>query len=212
MVEKQRGRHRQNAHTAHGDAQKQALIEAAFQVIAEGGFENLRTREVAARAGVNISTLHYYFATKENLVRGVAHYLYHEFTVTEDTRPYTGAMNMRAEIRQQLTDIQHLLQTRPQLWNVFVEIILRSQRDTAIKAILDDLQTQSQKELEGFLTEAAAQGLLRPGVDIPALALCWTTLIYGSYMVMMGDPEHFPTEAVIAQLEHWVSSDSATPD
>src|SRR5205823_12230072 len=50
---------------------RRALVLAAFGQIAERGFEGLRTREVAAEAGVNIATLHYYFPTKEALIRGV---------------------------------------------------------------------------------------------------------------------------------------------
>ena len=36
-------------HTAHGEAQRQALARAAYQIIAESGFEGLRTRDVAAQ-------------------------------------------------------------------------------------------------------------------------------------------------------------------
>ena len=38
---------------------RQALIGAAYQRIANDGFEGLRTRDVAADVGVNIATLHY---------------------------------------------------------------------------------------------------------------------------------------------------------
>ena len=44
---------------------------AAYKRLAEAGFEGLRTRDVAADAGVNIATLHYYFPSKEALIRGV---------------------------------------------------------------------------------------------------------------------------------------------
>src|SRR6266496_4069965 len=53
------------------DDRRQALVQAAFDAIAERGFEGLRTRDVAAQVGVNIATLHYYFPTKEALIRGV---------------------------------------------------------------------------------------------------------------------------------------------
>lgn len=43
-----------------GDQRRRSLVLAAYQLIAEGGFERLRTRDIAARAGVNIATLHYY--------------------------------------------------------------------------------------------------------------------------------------------------------
>src|SRR5205807_7131455 len=56
---------------SHSEDRRHALVAAAFGQIAERGFEGLRTREVAAEAGVNIATLHYYFPTKEALIRGV---------------------------------------------------------------------------------------------------------------------------------------------
>src|SRR5919199_526155 len=54
-----------------GSERRRALVTAAFQRIAAEGFEGLRTRDVAADVGVNIATLHYYFPTKEALIRGV---------------------------------------------------------------------------------------------------------------------------------------------
>src|SRR5438445_10683039 len=50
---------------------RRALVAAAYRRIASQGFEGLRTRDVAADAGVNIATLHYYFSTKEALIRSV---------------------------------------------------------------------------------------------------------------------------------------------
>src|SRR5256886_6429950 len=63
------------ARTTHGDERRRSLVLAAYDLIAEKGFEELRTRDVAMRAGVNIATLHYYFASKEDLIEGVVDYL-----------------------------------------------------------------------------------------------------------------------------------------
>ncbi len=48
-----------------GDERRRSLVLAAYHLIAERGFEGLRTRNVATRAGVNIATLHYYFAKRK---------------------------------------------------------------------------------------------------------------------------------------------------
>jgi len=40
------------------ERRRQELVHAAFNLIAEHGFEGLRTRDVAAEVGVNIATLH----------------------------------------------------------------------------------------------------------------------------------------------------------
>src|SRR2546430_14650430 len=64
-----------SARTTHGDERRRSLVLAAYDLIAEKGFEDLRTRDVAMRAGVNIATLHYYFASKKDLIDGVVDYL-----------------------------------------------------------------------------------------------------------------------------------------
>src|SRR2546423_5177066 len=53
---------------------EQALVQAAFNQIAERGFEGLRTREVAAGGGPEIPAPPHYFPTQETPIPGgVAH-------------------------------------------------------------------------------------------------------------------------------------------
>ena len=46
---------------------REAILAAACEVIAEIGFEKIRMRMVAERAGVSTAALHYHFDTRENL-------------------------------------------------------------------------------------------------------------------------------------------------
>ena len=46
-----------------------AIVEAALSLAIEGGFENVRQRDVAARAGVTLRTLYRKFPSKEDLLR-----------------------------------------------------------------------------------------------------------------------------------------------
>jgi AcrR family transcriptional regulator len=46
---------------------KTRILDAAEEVFAQRGFEGASTREIAARADVNISSLHYHWASKETL-------------------------------------------------------------------------------------------------------------------------------------------------
>src|SRR5260370_42301093 len=100
---------------AHRDERRRSLVLAAYQLIAEGGFEQLRTRDVAARAGVNIATLHYYFARKEDLIAGVVEYLLKQFM----TAYLPGSsFEMRTPLEQilgELAEMQYLLQEKPEL-------------------------------------------------------------------------------------------------
>src|SRR2546425_8418838 len=50
---------------------QEELVAAAYGLVATRGFEGLRTRDVAGAVGLNVATLHYYYPTKEALIRGV---------------------------------------------------------------------------------------------------------------------------------------------
>jgi len=62
----------QQAREAPGST-KARILAAAEDVFAARGFEGAGTREIAARAGVNISSLHYHWASKETLYVAVFH-------------------------------------------------------------------------------------------------------------------------------------------
>src|SRR4051812_23519897 len=63
----------------NADGRERELVEAAYAQIAEVGLEGLRTRDIAARVGINIATLHYYFPSKEALVLAVVKHVNDRF-------------------------------------------------------------------------------------------------------------------------------------
>lgn len=72
------------------ESTKDRILRAAQEVFAERGFEGASTREIAARAAVNISSLHYHWDSKETLYRGTfAHIYQHLVDLVQDqvTRP-----------------------------------------------------------------------------------------------------------------------------
>src|SRR6476646_5650800 len=97
-----------------GDQRRQDLVQAAYDIIATEGFEGLRVRDVAARAGVNIATLHYYFHTKEDLIRGVVDLLLQRFLT--QTAPGAAAADAPApeQIAQVFADLDYQLQATPE--------------------------------------------------------------------------------------------------
>src|SRR5918997_6326772 len=103
---------------------RSALAAAAFRRIAEGGFEGLRTRDVAADAGVNIATLHYYFPTKEALISGVIGLALQRFI---ETLPGQGSP--LEQLCGHLRGLARLLMEDQQLWAVLGELVLRARRD-----------------------------------------------------------------------------------
>ena len=58
---------------AAADSTKQKLIQAAGQLTAEHGLDNVSTRAVAEASGENIGSIHYHFGGKDGLLEAVVH-------------------------------------------------------------------------------------------------------------------------------------------
>src|SRR4030088_693504 len=108
---------------ATAETRRQELVVAAFNLIAEHGFEGLRTRDVAAEVGVNIATLHYYFPTKESLIRGVGEYARALFR-----SPLALHGSPADQLRNYLRAVRKLLAEEPALGSVMGELAVRSAR------------------------------------------------------------------------------------
>jgi AcrR family transcriptional regulator len=197
--------------TAHGEMQQRALVRAAYQIIAEKGFEGLRTRDVADRAGVNIATLHYYFATKEDLIRAVValmHDLFAGLHVAGLPVDPTAIGDPVEELREDLADVPYKWRTEPQLYIVMVELYLRSLRDPSIRAMMADLEDHWTQYLAIYLARGVAEGAFRQDLDIPTLATMLRTTIKGLILEIMTYGEAVPTERLFVEIERWISANT----
>ena len=104
------------------------LVRAAFERVAQVGFEGLRLRQVAEDAGIDHSTLHHYFATKQDLIGAVAEYATRQFWVLGESVPDDPVDAMRAH----LTGLRRMIEDWPELLVVTVELDLRARRDATV--------------------------------------------------------------------------------
>src|SRR2546421_4430068 len=132
---------------------EQALVQAAFNQIAERGFEGLRTREVAAGVGLNIATLHYYFPTKEALIRRVVAHPMDRLRST--LAPHRSPAD---QLRNHLRAVRKLLRDEPEVGAVMGELALRSARDPSLARIMSAAFLAWQPTLRGLLQRAAPDG------------------------------------------------------
>ena len=114
-----------------GEERRHALVSAAYDLIATKGFEGLRVRDVAARGGVNIATLHYYFPSKEALIGGVVQHLLHQFLTLAPCFPEGEEGTAAQRLERELIDMEYELREAPGMWTVMMELQLRSLRDPA---------------------------------------------------------------------------------
>jgi AcrR family transcriptional regulator len=83
---------------------KARILTAAEEVFAARGFEGASTREIAARAGVNISSLHYHWESKETLYFTVFRAIYDRIVdLLRDTlTPSIGRGGARTEVIERI--------------------------------------------------------------------------------------------------------------
>lgn len=182
---------------ASKETRRQELVLAAFRLIAERGFEGLRTRDVAAQVGVNVATLHYYFPTKESLIRGVLEHAMARFRST--LTPHGSPSD---QLRNHLRAVRNLLVEEPELGIVMGELALRSARDRSIAAIMREMHDAWHKTMRGLLKRAAREGHLRPELDNDGVA----ALIVASLTAMTLPPltGGRRTDQALRQLEQWL--------
>jgi AcrR family transcriptional regulator len=180
------------------EKRRQELVLAAFDLIAEHGFEGLRTRDVAARVGVNIATLHYYFPTKESLIRGVLQHAMGRFRST--LAPHGSPSD---QLRNHLRAVRSLLAEEPELGSVMSELALRSARDKSIAAIMTEMYETWHATLRGLLRRAVKEGNLRPELDSDGVA----ALIAATVTAMMTAAPR--TDQALRQLERWLGLTAA---
>lgn len=143
---------------ARGIKQREQIVSAAIKSIAAGGFEKFRVRDVAALAGINNATLHYYFPTKAHLIEAVveAFVEYFHQVGSEDVDP--EILSMPAPQRRRLRLFSHLEVVRrhaidaPGVFQVMSELLLRGSRDPKMVKLIEP----SQREWELILAQIIA--------------------------------------------------------
>src|SRR3989442_1825730 len=106
---------------------QEELVAAAYGLGATRGFEGLRPRDVAGAVGLNVATLHYYYPTKEALIRGVVGHAMGRFRSTLSPAGSPGE-----QLRAHLGGLRRLARDEPDLFAVMGELAFRAGPDPAI--------------------------------------------------------------------------------
>jgi len=172
-------------------------VLAAYREIAERGFEGLRTREVASEVGVNIATLHYYFPTKESLIRAVLDHAMGRFRTT--LAPHGSPAD---QLRNYLRATRKLALDEPELGAVMAELALRSVRDDQIGSIMNEMYGVWHTTLRGLLRRSVREGKLRRELDSDAVAALIISTLTSMTLPVMGNSGR--GDQALRQLERWL--------
>jgi TetR/AcrR family transcriptional regulator, regulator of cefoperazone and chloramphenicol sensitivity len=191
-----------------GDERRDHLVQAAFACLAADGFEGLRTRCVADRAGVNIATLHYYFPTKEALIGGVAAFIASRFiTLHAPRRPSTGSPALD-RLQQEFADVHFYRAKHPDLAAVLIELQLRGRRDPAVRKIIEPMFGHWRNGIEEWMAAGIAEGVFRPDLDAAGGAAFFVGAMIGAGLLEHSRQE---LDVIFAVIEAWLLAPAAKP-
>jgi TetR/AcrR family transcriptional regulator, regulator of cefoperazone and chloramphenicol sensitivity len=171
------------------DNRRDSLVRAAFACLAADGFEGLRTRSVAARAGVNIATLHYYFPTKEALIGGVAEFLSAQFIARHADPVAPSGSPALDRLHQEFADARYYRTKHPALTVVMFELQLRGRRDPAVRNIMEPLFGHWRSGIERWMADGIAEGVFRRDLDPASGAAQVVCAITGALYLDLGAAE-----------------------
>ncbi len=156
-----------------GDDRRLAIAQAARRIIVEKGLEGLRTRDIAARVGINIATLHYHVPSKEALVALVAESLRHDFKAQALRHPRSGKNGLE-QLRLEFDDFRETVVEMPDLIIILTELVERARRDAVIAEIMLPMRDFWRNQFADIFRLGISDGSFRPDLDPEAAALIST--------------------------------------
>jgi len=185
------------------DGRRAELIGATYELIAENGLEELRTRDIAAKVGINIATLHYYFETKEELVAAVVDLIMERFRTLK--APLKQNPSALEELHHLFATQTHRRRVDPKLDVVVQEMMLRGRRDERVRARLEVMMLVWNGHVESIIARGVEAGELSRQLDPKVAAGVVTSCMIGSNLQYGVRPSSFSFEATYKSLLSWLS-------
>ena len=146
-------------------------------------------RDIAERAGIDHSTLHYYFAGKEALIDAVVDYIVLDLAVGRSPLAESQEVSPRLRLSAHFDALIGQLQETPEMFVVLAELNTRAMREPLLRAIFN----KNDRKWKGFLTEVLVTGRQKnefKGSFLPEVAAdAIISLIRGLTITYAGRPE-----------------------
>ena len=171
---------KKEAAESKGSERRQSLVYAAYELIAEKGFEGLRMRDIAGKVGVNIATLHYYYPSKEALILGVLDYLMNQFITLRPEPSQESEERSAAEtLIQEFIDQDYQISKQPQLFIVLLELSQRSLRDPPMQNTMKQYDLHWRNHIRELLEVGRNNGEFDSNLDLDQEASTLIALFKG---------------------------------
>lgn len=156
-------------HYVQKSERRKEIAAAAREIIAERGFEGLRTRDIAERVGINVATLHYHVPSKVALIQLLAESLRDDFMAQHERHPRDG-LSAIEKLKLEFSEFEETRRENPQLQAVYAELMIRAKRDAMVADVMRPMMNHWLGVITGLLREGMAEKSLRQNLDPEAAA------------------------------------------
>lgn len=183
---------------------RDALIDAAIELIHAHGVDALRIEDVCERVGVSKGSMYWHFGDREGLIReALLEHMYRlgdeQLTVLNSAvDKFTTRDDYLMRIAGAFVDPFDKSQVESR-WQR-LELIAGSRRDPKLAPIMAEIQRRHHRYLSDIMERAAREGLLRPDVDPKAIAALLVVVGLGSNVLSLLGDEGPQPEAWTASL------------
>ncbi len=167
------------------DTRRREIAAAVRALIVEKGIDGLRTRDVAARVGINIATLHYHVPSKEALLGLVVDTLQEEF-IEQGQRVNQIALDPLGRLKLEIEEYKGLLIHKPDLLPLIEEIAKRARLDPLLEPKVRAMRINWHRRFVTILEEGRAAGQFRSNLDPEASA----HIVIGALVSFQYKPRH----------------------
>jgi AcrR family transcriptional regulator len=148
------------------EAQQEKLLWAACELAAESGIAALRTRSIAARAGVCVGTLHYCFATKNELLKALYVFILAQVRLATEHLEVEDP-NLRETLEGQCRLRLHLLRSQDTVFLAWRAFGREAWTEPLVGEIMKAHYAEQRSRFEMILARGRADGSLPAAAALP---------------------------------------------
>jgi AcrR family transcriptional regulator len=166
---------------------RERLLHATVELMAEIGFDRVRTRSIAQRAGVNPALVHYYFGSVSALVMEAA-----QDALLRTLGPSLDALRSGATIGEAIRAILDWLQRYGEKSpgsTILAEAMVKATRDPAFRKWAKRASQRFRAVILERLQAARAAGEVDPTLDLTAASVLLAAALDGLLFHHLVDPK-----------------------
>jgi TetR/AcrR family transcriptional regulator, repressor for uid operon len=166
-------------------ARREHILDAAEVCFARTGFHRTTMQDICKEALISPGALYVYFASKEDLIAGIAERDRAEFAER------FAELSTAPDFMSALSELgRHYFDEEPAYKRTMcIEIGLESTRNPKVGEIYRSVDQDIQDSFEKLFARLAAEGRIAPDVDIPTLAKLFSLIGDGLFWHRAVDPD-----------------------